>query len=71
MAAARRDWRAIRVDLVGSTTSQYPYAQMGWTGNKQYNRSLRQYAKERLDYSLSSMGLYDIRQVGTPVDLWS
>ena len=59
-----RQWRAIRVDLVGSTNSQYPYAQVGWTGNKQYNRSLRKYAKECLTYSLSSTGLYDKRQVG-------
>ena len=63
LAALNRDWRAIRVDLVGSTNSQYPYAQVGWTGNKQYNRCLRQYAKDSLGYSLSSSGLYDMRQV--------
>ncbi|XP_057368495.1 DNA nucleotidylexotransferase-like [Daphnia carinata] len=57
-----RPWRAIRVDLVGSRTAQYPYAQIGWTGNKQYNRCLRQYAKDALNYSLSSTGLYDKRQ---------
>lgn len=64
LAASHRDWRAIRVDLVGSTTTQYAYAQIGWTGNKQYNRCLRQYAKDSLGYSLSSTGLYDTRQVG-------
>ncbi len=64
LASTSRDWRAIRVDLVGSTNSQYPYAQVGWTGNKQYNRCLRQYAKDSLGYSLSSTGLYDMRQVG-------
>lgn len=65
LAASKRDWRAIRVDLIGSTTAQYPFAQVGWTGNKQYNRLLRQYAKDSLGYSLSSSGLYDMRQVGT------
>lgn len=64
LANLNRQWRAIRVDLVGSTNSQYPYAQVGWTGSKQYNRSLRQYAKDSLNYSLSSTGLYDNRQVG-------
>lgn len=64
LADSARPWRAIRVDLVGSTTTQYPYAQIGWTGNKQYNRCLRQYAKDAFNYSLSSTGLYDKRQVG-------
>ncbi|XP_046459358.1 DNA nucleotidylexotransferase-like isoform X1 [Daphnia pulex] len=59
LANLNRQWRAIRVDLVGSTNAQYPYAQVGWTGSKQYNRSLRQYAKDSLNYSLSSMGLHD------------
>ncbi|KAI9558742.1 hypothetical protein GHT06_015531 [Daphnia sinensis] len=62
LADSARPWRAIRVDLVGSTTEQYPYAQIGWTGNKQYNRCLRQYAKDAFNYSLSSTGLYDKRQ---------
>ncbi len=38
LASGERDWRARRVDLIISPASQYPYALVGWTGSKHFNR---------------------------------
>ncbi len=38
LSSGDRDWRARRVDLIISPASQYPYALVGWTGSKHFNR---------------------------------
>ena len=58
----KRNWRAVRVDLVPAMTSKFAFALLGWTGSKQYNRSLRKHAKH-LGYSLSNTRLFDTKQV--------
>lgn len=54
-----RNWTARRVDLVISPFSQFAFALVGWTGNKHFNRSLRDYAKKEKNMRLTSHGLYD------------
>jgi len=54
-----RSWKAARVDLVVCPSSQYAYALVGWTGNKQFNRSLRTYASKELNLKLTSHGLWN------------
>ena len=58
-----RDWLARRVDLIVSPYSQYYYALVGWTGNKQFNRDLRTYSKKELGMHMTSHGLYDMNKV--------
>ena len=58
-----RDWIARRVDLIISPYSQYYYALVGWTGNKQFNRDIRTYSKKELGMHLTSHGLYDMKKV--------
>ena len=58
-----RDWMARRVDLIVSPYSQYFYALVGWTGNKQFNRDLRLYATRDLGMHMTSHGLYDLTKV--------
>jgi DNA polymerase/3'-5' exonuclease PolX len=62
MASDSRNWRAVRVDLVPAMTTKFAFALLGWTGSKQYNRSLRLHAKH-LGYSLSNTRLYDTKLV--------
>lgn len=63
MSKQPRDWLARRVDLIVSPYSQYYYALVGWTGNKQFNRDLRTYAKKELGMHLTSHGLYEMNTV--------
>ena len=70
LSNSQRNWRAVRIDLVPAMPSKFPFALLGWTGSKQYNRSLRLHAK-KLGYSLSSTRLYDIKQVFTIVYFYS
>ncbi|RDD43530.1 DNA-directed DNA/RNA polymerase mu [Trichoplax sp. H2] len=53
---------ARRVDLIVTPASQWAYALVGWTGNKQYNRSLRLYAWKELQINLSSHAAFDCRE---------
>lgn len=63
LAASERSWRARRVDLIVAPYSQYYYALVGWTGNKQFNRDLRLYAQKKLGMKLTSHGLWDLAKV--------
>ena len=63
ISLSTRDWKARRVDLIVAPYSQYFYALVGWTGNKQFNRDLRTYAPRELNMHLSSHGLWDYAQV--------
>ena len=64
---SERLWYARRVDLIISPASQYYYALVGWTGSKQFNRSLRWYAQRDLGMKLTSHVLYDTIQVSADV----
>lgn len=59
LAESDRQWRVRRVDLIVAPYSQYLYALVGWTGNKQFNRDLRTYCKKELNMKLTSHGLWD------------
>lgn len=63
LASSSRSWLARRVDLIVTPASQYYYALVGWTGSKQFNRSLRLYAQKELNMKLTSHGLYDYSEV--------
>ncbi|CDQ84143.1 unnamed protein product [Oncorhynchus mykiss] len=54
-----RSWRAVRVDLVVSPYSQFPFALLGWTGSKLFERELRRWAVHEKAMTLSSHALYD------------
>ncbi|XP_074642693.1 DNA-directed DNA/RNA polymerase mu-like isoform X2 [Tubulanus polymorphus] len=60
LSRSPRDWKAVRIDIVVAPYSQFYYAVVGWTGSKQFNRSLRLYAARELNMKLTSHGLYDI-----------
>lgn len=70
LAASERSWRARRVDLIVAPYSQYYYALVGWTGNKQFNRDLRLYAQKQLNMKLTSHGLWDLAEVRKQVVAW-
>lgn len=55
------DWIARRVDLIVIPQSQYYYGLVGWTGNRQFNRSMRFYAQKELGLKLTSHGLFDAK----------
>ncbi|GAB6032595.1 hypothetical protein CHUAL_011486 [Chamberlinius hualienensis] len=55
----REVWKAIRVDLVVCPVTQLAFALLGWTGNKWFNRSIRDYAKKQQNKRLTSHGLWD------------
>lgn len=57
-------WLARRVDLIITPASQYPYALVGWTGSRHFNREMRRFADNN-NKKLSSHGLYDFIQVCT------
>ena len=44
-----------------ATIDQHPFALLGWTGDKMYNREIRRWADGK-GYHLSSSGLWDLRQ---------
>ena len=66
-----RSWVARRVDLIIAPASQYPYALMGWTGSRMFNRSVRDYANKEMNMTLTSHGLYDKINVSKFVHLIS
>ncbi|KAM4702841.1 DNA nucleotidylexotransferase [Rhinophrynus dorsalis] len=54
-----RNWKAVRVDLVITPYEQYPYALLGWTGSRQFERDLRRYATHEKKMMVDNHGLYD------------
>ncbi|XP_018411317.1 PREDICTED: DNA-directed DNA/RNA polymerase mu [Nanorana parkeri] len=52
-------WKAVRVDLVVTPYSEYPYALLGWTGSKHFERELRRFSLQEKKMTLSSHGLFD------------
>ena len=64
-----RSWVARRVDLIIAPANQYPYALMGWTGSRMFNRSVRDYANKEMNMTLTSHGLYDKTNVSKFIHL--
>ncbi|XP_069799752.1 DNA-directed DNA/RNA polymerase mu isoform X1 [Dendropsophus ebraccatus] len=56
---ARTTRRAVRVDLVVTLYDEYPFALLGWTGSKHFERELRRYSWHEKNLTLNSHGLYD------------
>ncbi|XP_077325684.1 DNA-directed DNA/RNA polymerase mu isoform X2 [Lithobates pipiens] len=54
-----RTWKAVRVDLVVTPYSEYPYALLGWTGSKHFERELRRFSWQEKKWTLNSHGLFD------------
>ncbi|KAM4034385.1 DNA nucleotidylexotransferase [Anomaloglossus baeobatrachus] len=57
--ADRRDWKAVRVDLVITPQEQYAFALLGWTGSPQFERDLRRYATQEKKMMLDNHALFD------------
>ncbi|XP_037006143.2 DNA-directed DNA/RNA polymerase mu isoform X4 [Artibeus jamaicensis] len=55
-------WKAVRVDLVVAPISQFPFALLGWTGSKHFERELRQFSRKEKGLWLNSHGLFDPEQ---------
>ncbi|XP_036103001.1 DNA-directed DNA/RNA polymerase mu [Molossus molossus] len=55
-------WKAVRVDLVVVPTSQFPFALLGWTGSKHFERELRRFSRKERGLWLNSHGLFDPEQ---------
>ncbi|XP_053257569.1 DNA-directed DNA/RNA polymerase mu isoform X4 [Podarcis raffonei] len=55
-------WKAVRVDLVVTPFSQFPFALLGWTGSKNFERDLRRYSKHEKKMALSNHALYHLEQ---------
>lgn len=55
-------WKAVRVDLVVAPVSQFPFALLGWTGSKHFERELRRFSRKERGLWLSSHGLFDPEQ---------
>ncbi|KAF5923722.1 DNA-directed DNA/RNA polymerase mu isoform X3 [Diceros bicornis minor] len=55
-------WKAVRVDLVVAPISQFPFALLGWTGSKHFERELRRFSWKERGLRLSSHGLFDPEQ---------
>nr|CAB3265010.1 DNA-directed DNA/RNA polymerase mu-like [Phallusia mammillata] len=53
-----KPWKAIRVDLIVVPTDQYPFALLGWTGTKHFEREIRRYTKTEKKVVLTSHGMY-------------
>ncbi|CAG8604835.1 4591_t:CDS:10 [Paraglomus occultum] len=47
-----------QVDMIVATQSQFASAMVGWTGSRQYERSLRRYAKREKKMVFTSHGLF-------------
>uniref|UniRef100_A0A8C3RZ38 DNA-directed DNA/RNA polymerase mu n=1 Tax=Chelydra serpentina TaxID=8475 RepID=A0A8C3RZ38_CHESE len=60
---AARGWKAVRVDLVVAPISQFPFALLGWTGSRHFERELRRFASHERKMVLNSHALYDSRRV--------
>ncbi|XP_052590390.1 DNA-directed DNA/RNA polymerase mu isoform X3 [Peromyscus californicus insignis] len=52
-------WRAVRVDLVVTPSSQFPFALLGWTGSQLFERELRRFSRQEKGLWLNSHGLFD------------
>ncbi|XP_063465677.1 DNA-directed DNA/RNA polymerase mu isoform X8 [Symphalangus syndactylus] len=52
-------WKAVRVDLVVAPISQFPFALLGWTGSKLFQRELRRFSRKEKGLWLNSHGLFD------------
>ncbi|ETE59154.1 DNA-directed DNA/RNA polymerase mu, partial [Ophiophagus hannah] len=55
-------WKAVRVDLVVTPCSQFPFALLGWTGSRNFERDLRRFSKKEKKMTLNSHGLYHLEQ---------
>ncbi|XP_077787196.1 DNA-directed DNA/RNA polymerase mu isoform X1 [Podarcis muralis] len=55
-------WKAVRVDLVVTPFSQFPFALLGWTGSKNFERDLRRYSKHEKKMALNNHALYHLEQ---------
>ncbi|XP_057587743.1 DNA-directed DNA/RNA polymerase mu isoform X5 [Hippopotamus amphibius kiboko] len=55
-------WKAVRVDLVVAPISQFPFALLGWTGSKHFERELRRFSRKERGLWLNSHGLFDPEQ---------
>ncbi|XP_063788048.1 DNA-directed DNA/RNA polymerase mu isoform X2 [Pseudophryne corroboree] len=58
--------RAVRVDLVVTPFAEYPYALLGWTGSKHFEREMRRFSWHEKKMSLTSHGLYDAEECSIP-----
>ncbi|XP_028930268.1 DNA-directed DNA/RNA polymerase mu isoform X2 [Ornithorhynchus anatinus] len=61
-----RDWKAVRVDLVVTPASQFPFALLGWTGSQHFERELRRFSRQERKLTLNSHGLYDPEKTFLP-----
>ncbi|XP_036183026.1 DNA-directed DNA/RNA polymerase mu isoform X4 [Myotis myotis] len=61
--SAHPSWKAVRVDLVVAPISQFPFALLGWTGSKHFERELRRFSRKERGLWLNSYGLFDPEQV--------
>ncbi|EPY88195.1 DNA-directed DNA/RNA polymerase mu [Camelus ferus] len=52
----------VRVDLVVAPSSQFPFALLGWTGSKHFERELRRFSRKERGLWLNSHGLFDPEQ---------
>ncbi|XP_033620807.1 DNA-directed DNA/RNA polymerase mu isoform X1 [Fukomys damarensis] len=55
-------WKAVRVDLVVAPWSQFPFALLGWTGSKLFERELRRFSRKEKGLCLNSHGLFHPEQ---------
>nr|XP_031535463.1 LOW QUALITY PROTEIN: DNA-directed DNA/RNA polymerase mu [Vicugna pacos] len=55
-------WKAVRVDLVVAPSSQFPFALLGWTGSKHFERELRRFSRKERGLWLNNHGLFDTEQ---------
>ncbi|XP_006832315.1 PREDICTED: DNA-directed DNA/RNA polymerase mu [Chrysochloris asiatica] len=52
-------WKAVRVDLVVTPVSQFPFALLGWTGSRHFERELRWFSRKEKGLWLNSHALCD------------
>uniref|UniRef100_A0A4W4ELA6 DNA nucleotidylexotransferase n=1 Tax=Electrophorus electricus TaxID=8005 RepID=A0A4W4ELA6_ELEEL len=57
--SSRRDWKAVRVDLVVPPVDCYAFALLGWSGSTQFERDLRRFARLERRMLLDNHALYD------------
>lgn len=57
-----------RVDLIFAKWEEYYFALLGWTGSRQFERSLRLFCKRERGWKLTSSGLYSLKS-GKPIDV--
>ncbi|XP_075800355.1 DNA-directed DNA/RNA polymerase mu isoform X2 [Microtus pennsylvanicus] len=55
-------WKAVRVDLVVTPNSLFPFALLGWTGSQLFERELRRFSRQEKGLWLNSHGLFDPEQ---------